>query len=143
MKGGGGLTKLASEACFRAAAAAFLAGAAFEKAPKLQLFTAARPSGPERSDGDAASKASVRRQPLPPLSGGAHENGCGALHPPSPLPLFASLRFVFNRGGRQISFITTLSPPPSLPPFPSELYRWRCLWGGRQDVRPTGRSKSP
>lgn len=41
-------------------------------------------------------------------------------------------------GGLQLSFITAVSLPP-----PSELYPWRCLWGGRQDVQPTGRSKSP
>lgn len=38
---------------------------------------------------------------------------------------------------------SVLSPPYPPPPTPSELYPWRCLWGGRQDVQPTRRSKSP
>lgn len=56
---------------------------------------------------------SVRRRPLPPLSAGPHENGRGTLHPPSPLPLFARLRFVFDRGSTA-RFYHRRIPPPSL-----------------------------
>lgn len=60
MKGGGGLTKLRQRPASGAAAAFFfffLAGGDFEKSTQIAAFSrAARPSGPERSDGDAASK---------------------------------------------------------------------------------------
>lgn len=54
-----------------------------------------------------------------------------------PYSLFCGL-YLTGGGGYRSVFITHLTPP-----HPSELYPRRCLWGGRQDVRPTRRSKYP
>lgn len=75
------------------------------------------------------------------VKGGPDESDSIPLHPPTPLPLLAILWFVFGRGSADLFFFFFyhhLSPPRSL-----QLCPRRCLWGGRQDVQPTRRSKSP
>lgn len=93
---------------------------------------------------DRTQQPRVRCQPLPPLSKGAHMRVTLSLFT---LPLhFPCSQFcgLYLAGGLQISslllffFYHHLSPPRSL-----QLCPRRCLWGGRQDVQPTRRSKSP
>lgn len=108
------------------------------------VFMTSIPSGLVRSDRDGAQQPRVRCQPLPPLSKGAHMRVTLSLFT---LPLhFPCSQFcgLYLAGGLQISslllffFYHHLSPPHSL-----QLCPRRCLWGGRQDVQPTRRSKSP
>lgn len=133
-KGGGGLWSLKED---RLRVVAVL-GRSLWNHTNIAWFHNRLLSGLERSEGVTIDNLRVRCQPLPSLSMGPHQrrsSDCIPLSPPAPLPLFTIPWFVFDWGSTGQFYHP--QPPPC------ELYPWRCLWGGWQDVRPTRRSKSP
>lgn len=104
---------------------------------KLQRFKTTIPSAcPQawRSEGDKRSITESKVATPPTIVRGATSEQL------DPLPLLRHFPYVvcIRMGVYRSVFITLLTPP-----HPSELYPQRCLWGGRQDVRPTRTSKSP